>query len=151
MRGSLTVPTYHCSPQVSAMSSLGGRRQETTGPRSRRAHRPREEVCPPHPNPHFLGGNWRGTLRPSSLEYAGAWEWGRMRHTLSSQKVGIPFPVASLCSKSPGVQGGQQGSITTGTRGHLWALTGPRCTAVQGFVLCPASRGSEAGASHEGW
>ncbi|XP_034502476.1 tRNA 2'-phosphotransferase 1 isoform X1 [Ailuropoda melanoleuca] len=43
MRGSLTVPTYHCSSQVLAMNSPGGRRQETTGPRARRAHRPREQ------------------------------------------------------------------------------------------------------------
>ncbi|XP_025734019.1 tRNA 2'-phosphotransferase 1 isoform X1 [Callorhinus ursinus] len=38
------------------MNSPGGRRQETTGPRGRRAHRPREQVRPPHPHPHFLGG-----------------------------------------------------------------------------------------------
>ncbi|XP_049499841.1 tRNA 2'-phosphotransferase 1 isoform X1 [Panthera uncia] len=44
MKGSLTQsPHYHCTQQVLAMNSPGGRRQEAAGPRGRRAHRPREQ------------------------------------------------------------------------------------------------------------
>ncbi|KAF5915774.1 hypothetical protein HPG69_013724 [Diceros bicornis minor] len=43
MGGSLIVSTCRCSPQVLAMNSSGGRRQEAGGPRGRRAHRPREQ------------------------------------------------------------------------------------------------------------
>ncbi|XP_022447369.2 tRNA 2'-phosphotransferase 1 isoform X3 [Delphinapterus leucas] len=43
MGRSLTVSTFHCSPQVLAMNASRGRRQEAAGPKGRRAHRPREQ------------------------------------------------------------------------------------------------------------
>ncbi|TEA11636.1 hypothetical protein DBR06_SOUSAS6910099 [Sousa chinensis] len=43
MGRSLTVSTFHCSPQVLAMNAPRGRRQEAAGPKGRRAHRHREQ------------------------------------------------------------------------------------------------------------
>uniref|UniRef100_A0A8C9HBN9 2'-phosphotransferase n=3 Tax=Piliocolobus tephrosceles TaxID=591936 RepID=A0A8C9HBN9_9PRIM len=42
-RGLKAVPPRHCSPQVLAMNSSGGERQEAAGSRGRRAPRPREQ------------------------------------------------------------------------------------------------------------
>lgn len=91
MEGSLTVPTCYCSPQVLAMNSPGGRKQEAAGPRGRRAHRHREKVHPssPSPTPPWWEGRDKGTLSPGSLGNAGGMGEGANGSYCSQRPQGL--------------------------------------------------------------